>query len=230
MSVFFKNHGLLSVNDRPQWRTIKGGSRAYLEPLTAPFRDRIHCSTPVTAIRRHADHVELHSNDQVWQFDQVVIASHSDQALAMLSDPSPAEQEVLAAIPYQMNDVVLHTDERLLPRRRLAWSSWNYWLRQDRQARAILTYDMNILQRIEAPTTFCVTLNATEEIAPEKIIGRYQYSHPVFSLESVAAAERWAEVNGVNRTWFCGAWWANGFHEDGVVSALRVTEALGVNW
>lgn len=227
---FFKNHGLLSVNDRPQWRTIIGGSSAYLAPLTASFAERIHVNSPVTQIKRHAQGVELTAAGKQWQFDQVVIASHSDQALAMLTDPSPQEQQILSAIPYQSNDVVLHTDSRLLPQRKLAWSSWNYWLRQDKQERAILTYDMNILQRLSAPTTFCVTLNATEEIDPATILGRYQYSHPVFSLASVAAAERWSEINGVNCTWYCGAWWANGFHEDGVVSALRVTDALGVVW
>jgi len=228
---FFKNHGLLSVNNRPQWRVIKGGSKEYLEPLTASFKDNIHTSSPIASVVRDSDGVTITTETGgVHRFDQVVIASHSDQALAMLSDASEAEKSVLGAMPYQENDVVLHTDDSLLPDKRLAWSSWNYWLREADQERAILTYDMNILQSIDAPVTFCVTLNATQEIAPDKILGRYNYSHPVFSLESVAASQRWQEINGVNNTWFCGAYWANGFHEDGVKSALKVTEALGVKW
>lgn len=228
---FFKNHGLLSVNNRPQWHVIQGGSREYLGPLTAGFKDNIHTSSPIASVLRAADGVTITTKSgEVHQFDQVVIASHSDQALAMLTDASEAEKSVLGAMPYQENDVVLHTDDSLLPDKRLAWSSWNYWLRKADQEQAVLTYDMNILQSIDAPVTFCVTLNATKEIAQEKILGQYNYSHPVFSLESVAATERWDEINGVNNTWFCGAYWANGFHEDGVKSALRVTEAIGVSW
>ncbi len=194
---FFKNHGLLSVNNRPQWRVIKGGSNQYLAPLTAGFKDRIRVNCAVQTITRHADGVALVLADGSTEtFDQVVIATHSDQALAMLSDVTAAEQSVLAAIPYQENDVVLHTDDSVLPEKKLAWSSWNYWLRSEQQEQAILTYDMNILQGIDAPVTFCVTLNATEEIDPAKILGRYSYSHPVFSLASVAAAERWQDING----------------------------------
>ncbi len=228
---FFKNHGLLSVSNRPQWRVIRGGSRAYLKPLTQNFSDRIRLSASIASIRRSTEGVTLDMADgSAEQFDQVVLACHSDQALALLADPTEAEQSVLAAIPYQENEVVLHTDESLLPRNRLAWSSWNYWLRSEHQSQAILTYDMNILQGIDAPETFCVTLNATEDIAAEKILGRYHYSHPVFSLDSIAAVERWEAVNGVNRTWFCGAYWANGFHEDGVSSGIRVAKALGADW
>ena len=228
---FFKNHGLLSVNNRPQWRVIKGGSSAYLEPLTAGFKDRIRVGSTVDSISRDESGVDITlANGNVERFDQVIVASHSDQALSMLGDATAAEKEVLGAIPYQQNDVVLHTDDTILPNKKLAWSSWNYWLRSERQEQAILTYDMNILQGIDAPVTFCVTLNATESIDKSKILGRYNYSHPVFSLESVAAAERWSDINGVNRTWFCGAYWANGFHEDGASSGIRVAKALGANW
>lgn len=228
---FFKNHGLLSVNNRPQWRVIKGGSGSYLGPLTAGFKEKIRTSTGVSSVRRESDKVQLTTADgQIEIFDQVVFACHSDQALAILNDSNDLEQELLGAIPYQQNDVVLHTDDSLLPEKRLAWSSWNYWLRSDKQEQAILTYDMNILQGIDSPTTFCVTLNATESIDPEKILGRYCYSHPVFSMASVSAAERWQEINGVNNTWFCGAYWANGFHEDGVSSGIRVAKGLGANW
>lgn len=228
---FLKNHGLLSVNDRPQWRVIEGGSKQYLAPLTAGFKHRIRVNTQVKSIRRSEHSVTLTLEDGSESvFDQVIIASHSDQALAMLSDASVAERSVLAAIPYKHNDVVLHTDISVLPARRLAWSSWNYWLRSEQQQQAVLTYNMNILQGIQAPVTFCVTLNASDAIDREKILGRYRYSHPVFSLGSVAAAQRWQEINGVNRTWFCGAYWANGFHEDGVTSGFKVARALGAQW
>lgn len=228
---FFKNHGLLSVNNRPQWRVIEGGSSAYLQPLTEGFRQHIRINTPVQSVRRFDDRVEIALPDgAVEVFDEVIFACHSDQALLLLQDSSAAEQQVLGAIPYQDNDVVLHTDDSVLPEKRLAWSSWNYYLRSDRQEQAILTYDMNILQGIDAPVTFCVTLNATESIDPDKILGRYCYSHPVFSMASVVAAERWQEINGVNRSWFCGAYWANGFHEDGVNSGIRVATALGAHW
>jgi len=224
---FFRNHGLLSVNDRPQWRVIEGGSRAYLEPLSRQFADAIRVNARIASVRRGPAGVDVCLRDgSVEHYDQVVLACHSDQALALLEDASAAEREALGAIPYQVNEVVLHTDEGLLPRRRLAWSSWNYWLRQRYQARAVLTYNMNILQRLDAETTFCVTLNASEAIAAERIIDTFEYSHPVFSLASVDAVKRIETINGNNRTWFAGAWLGNGFHEDGVVSGRRVAEAI----
>ena len=224
---FFKNHGLLSVNNRPQWHVIKGGSRSYLDPLTATFKDAIEVNARISSVRRRPEHVELvMANGRTRQYDQVIFGCHSDQALALLADATRAERDSLSAIPYQSNEVVLHTDTSLLPRKRLAWSSWNYWLRERFQERAVLTYNMNILQGIESETTFCVTLNATEAIAADQIIERFNYSHPGFSLDSVAAAKRIAEFNGLNRTWFAGAYLGNGFHEDGVVSARRVAEAI----
>jgi predicted NAD/FAD-binding protein len=224
---FFRNHGLLSVNDRPQWRVIEGGSRSYLEPLTRRFADSIRLDSRITAVRRRAEGVELVMQDGgAAEFDQVVFACHSDQALELLADPTQAEKSALGAIPYQSNEVVLHTDERLLPRSRRAWSSWNYWLRQRYQARAVLTYNMNILQGIESGTTFCVTLNASEEIDPARIVDTFNYSHPVFSLESVDAVRQIENFNGFNRSWFAGAWLGNGFHEDGVSAGRRVAEAI----
>lgn len=223
---FFRNHGLLSVTNRPQWRTIEGGSREYLGPLCARFAGRIRVDCPVEKVVRLPQggvELVLPRGEQA-RFDQVVIATHSDQALAMLDTPSVAEREVLGAIPYQENDVVLHTDVRLLPRRRKTWSSWNYSLTQG--SRAVVTYNMNILQGIEAPETFCVTLNNAAAINPHKVLGRFRYDHPVFSLPGLAAQARWEEINGVADTWFCGAYWHNGFHEDGVVSALRVANAI----
>ncbi|EAQ97440.2 NAD(P)/FAD-dependent oxidoreductase [Congregibacter litoralis] len=223
---FFKNHGLLSVKNRPQWRVIEGGSREYIAPLCRRFEQRIHTGTAISKIRREASGVTLVlENGTEQRFDQVVIATHSDQALAMLETPSAAEREVLGALPYQSNDVVLHTDKRLLPENRKTWSSWNYRLGVD-ESRAVLTYNMNILQGIQASETFCVTLNDTAAINPHKILGRFTYDHPVFSLEGMAAQERWGDINGKQNTWFCGAYWHNGFHEDGVVSALRVSQAV----
>ncbi|MEP4486114.1 MAG: FAD-dependent oxidoreductase [Halioglobus sp.] len=223
---FFKNHGLLSVKNRPQWRVIEGGSREYLRPLCQRFESRIHTNAEVKEIQRHPAGVDISLTDgRSFSFDQVVIAAHSNQALAMLGDPTTQEQEILGAMPYQSNDVVLHTDTRLLPKNKKTWSSWNYQLGVS-DDRAVVTYNMNILQGIQAPETFCVTLNNTEAINPNLILGRFNYDHPVFSLKGMAAQQRWEEINGVNNTWYCGAYWHNGFHEDGVVSALRVADAL----
>ncbi|MDB6062336.1 MAG: FAD-dependent oxidoreductase [Verrucomicrobiaceae bacterium] len=228
---FFKNHGLLSVNNHPQWRVLRGGSRSYLKPLTKNFREHIRTSTPVAKIARTDAGVLISSTrcgDEL--FDQVVIATHSDQALALLADASGDEAQILGAIPYKNNDVILHTDASVLPRSKRAWASWNYHLTADSQPQAVLTYAMNILQGLDAPTTFCVTLNNTDAIDPQKILRRFVYAHPVFTAQGVNAQQRWSEINGVNRTWFCGAYWRNGFHEDGVVSALRVCTALGETW
>ncbi|WP_095099887.1 NAD(P)/FAD-dependent oxidoreductase [Pseudomonas sp. Irchel 3A5] len=224
---FFKNHGLLSVSNRPQWCVIEGGSSRYIEPLTASFAERIRLSCPVNRVERDAEGVTIHSAAGSERFDKVVFACHSDQALKMLAQPSAAEQEILGALPYAENDVVLHTDIRLLPKRPLAWASWNYRLGGGKQQLAAVTYDMNILQGIDSDTTFCVSLNQTDAIDPNKILARYTYAHPQYSLAGVDAQARWPELAGINHTWFCGAYWANGFHEDGVVSGLRVASALG---
>ncbi|WLG29314.1 NAD(P)/FAD-dependent oxidoreductase [Pseudomonas lurida] len=224
---FFKNHGLLSVNKRPQWCVIEGGSSSYIEPLTRSFRERIRLDCPVHLVERDAEGVVVHSAAGTEAFDKVVFACHSDQALALLGDPSQAEQEILGALPYADNDVVLHTDTRLLPERKLAWASWNYRLTANRQTQAAVTYDMNILQGIDSATTFCVSLNQTQMINPLKILARYTYAHPQYSLAAVAAQARRDEISGVRNTYYCGAYWANGFHEDGVVSALHVAQAFG---
>jgi predicted NAD/FAD-binding protein len=222
---FFKNHGLLSVTNRPQWRVIEGGSREYLTPLTAGFADNIHCNAGIATIERGASGATIVFEDGTRQaFDHVVMACHSDQALALLDQPTLVERDVLEAMPYQSNDVVLHTDIRLLPRSRLAWSSWNYRLTGTDQPAAV-PYNMNILQGLDAPETLCVTLNSTAAINPVKILARFSYDHPVFSLSGVRAQERWQEIND-SHTWYCGAYWHNGFHEDGVTSARRVAQAI----
>ena len=224
---FFKNHGLLSVNDRPQWKVIQGGSKSYLEPLTKNFKHDIKTNSDIKSVSRSKSNVLITLQDGSQQvFDEVIFACHSDQAIALLKDIKPVEREVLGTMLYQDNEVVLHTDETVLPLRKNAWSSWNYWLRKDVQERAVLTYNMNILQGINSDTTFCVTLNASDAIAPKSIIARFNYSHPVFTSESVKSSERWSDVNGIDRTWFAGAYWGNGFHEDGVVSGKRVANAI----
>lgn len=224
---FFKNHGLLSVNNRPQWCVIEGGSSRYIEPLTAPFRQHIRLDCPVQRVERDELGVIIHSAAGSERFDKVVFACHSDQALQLLASPSQAEREILQALPYADNDVVLHTDTRLLPRRRLAWASWNYRLDTSGEKAAAVTYDMNILQGLKSDTTFCVSLNQTAAIDPTQILARFTYAHPQYSLDAVAAQGRWNELQGAQHSFYCGAYWANGFHEDGVVSALRVAQAFG---
>nr|WP_229837784.1 FAD-dependent oxidoreductase [Cellvibrio zantedeschiae] len=226
---FFKNHGLLNITNRPQWRVIKGGSFAYIDPLTKSFKDKIKLNSPVTRAIRNKASVSIICNGESNEFDEVVFACHSDQALAILTDASDDERTLLGNIHYQKNSVVLHTDTRLLPQRKTTWSSWNYLLQRNNSLPPILTYSMNILQGIKSATEFCVTLNADDKIDPQKILGKYEYSHPVFSQEAMEAQAAWPLINAVNRTWFCGAYWFNGFHEDGVKSALRVVKALGVD-
>ncbi|MHC8340961.1 NAD(P)/FAD-dependent oxidoreductase [Pseudomonas sp. HLT2-19-2] len=224
---FFKNHGLLSVSNRPQWCVIEGGSSAYIAPLTETFKDKIRLNCPVTRVDRDEDGVVIHSAAGSERFDKVVFACHSDQALKLLAKPSAAEQSILGALPYADNEVVLHTDTRLLPVRKLAWASWNYRLDGPGHTLAAVTYDMNILQGIQSDTTFCVSLNQSAGISPNKVLAKFIYAHPQYSLAAVAAQARWDELDGAQHTWFCGAYWANGFHEDGVVSALRVARSLG---
>ena len=220
---FFHNHGMLSVDKRPQWRAIRGGSARYVEKLTAPFRQRIHLNCPVESVRRLPDGILIKPRGtDTERYDQVFFTCHSDQALALLADASPLEKSILGAIPYQENEAVLHTDTTLLPRTRRAWAAWNYHVIEGTDAaRAILTYNMNILQTLKSRHTFCVTLNRTAHIAPRKIIKSITYHHPLYTSAGVAAQARQSEINGVNRSYFCGAYWRFGFHEDGVVSALN---------
>ena len=225
---FFHNHGLLSVNERPAWRVIKGGSRNYVEKLVAGHRDRIRLNTGVEWIRRHPEYIEVKAKGcEVETYDRVFLACHSDQALALLADPTPQERNVLGAIAYQQNEAVLHTDASLMPRRKRAWAAWNYHIPDgpaDPEGKVTLTYNMNILQGLKAPVEFCVTLNQTHAIDPEKIIQVINYTHPVFTERAVAAQQHHRQVNGARRTYFCGAYWRYGFHEDGVVSALTAVD------
>jgi predicted NAD/FAD-binding protein len=224
---FFANHGFLSVDDRPTWRVIRGGSREYVKRLTARYDSRIQRNTPVASIQRQPNRVMVRlKNGTVEHFDQVFIACHSDQALKLLSDPSHEEREILGAIPYQANEALLHTDSSLMPHRPLAWAAWNYHLAQDRCERVTVTYNMNILQSLTAPVQFLLTLNRGGDVDPRTVLGRYVYHHPVYTAGAVAAQARCREINGVRRTYYCGAYWGFGFHEDGVKSALAAVEAF----
>jgi predicted NAD/FAD-binding protein len=225
---FFLNHGLLSVRDQPQWRVVAGGSSRYVDRLVAPLRGRIRLASPVRRVRRKHAVVEIVSDGRAPEtFDQVVLATHSDQALRLLDDASAAEKRILGAIAYQRNDVLLHTDTRVLPRSRAAWSAWNY--RIPAQAGPVaVTYDMNLLQGLDGPETFCVTLNDDGFVDPSKIVQRLSYDHPVFTREAVAAQACWGEISGRRSTHYAGAYWGYGFHEDGVKSALAVAARFGV--
>jgi len=228
---FFANHGLLNAFQRPQWRVIQGGSHRYMEKLTAPYRDRIRLATPVASVDRIGNEVSVRTAKGDRElYDHVILATHSDVSLGLLGEATPAEREILGALPYQRNEVVLHTDSSLLPREKRAWTSWNYYLPEAEKGLPSLTYNMNILQGIDAPLTFCVTLNQSEAIDPQKIIRRFSYDHPFFSLEGLAAQQRHAEISGVGGIHYCGAYWGYGFHEDGVNSALAVARYFGKGW
>jgi predicted NAD/FAD-binding protein len=225
---FLENHGLLSLGDRPAWRVVRGGSRRYVEALIRPFRDRIRLRTPVRALRRDAAGVEVvTAGGQRARFDEVIVAAHSDQALAMLAEPTAAEREVLGAIPYQANRALLHTDESVLPRRKRARASWNFHRPVDGNGHLTVTYDMCRLQSLDARPRFCVSLNMDERIDARRVMRSFDFAHPLFTPAAVAAQERHAEISGADRIHYCGAYWRNGFHEDGVVSALEVGRRLG---
>ena len=218
---FFHHHGMLTVNDRPQWRTVTGGSASYVNALTEPFKHKIKLNTPIESVRRLKTSVRIKPlfGDEE-KFDYVFFACHSDQALKMLSDSSEAEVDILSAIPYQENSVYLHHDSSLMPKRKLAWAAWNYHVTEQPTDRVAVTYNMNILQNLQSTEPLLVTLNHTNLINPAKVIKRLKYMHPIYTLAGAAAQARHAEISGVNRTGFAGAYWRNGFHEDGVVSAL----------
>ena len=229
---FFDNHGLLQIKNRPTWWVIKDGSKEYVKRLVSSFEEKIRLTSPVFSITRKNKKIEIkirNDKDHIETFDAVVIATHSDQALKLLSDKTSLEIEILNALPYQKNEALLHTDYTVLPKNKLAWASWNYNLDQDSEEPVALTYNMNILQSLDATETFCVTLNSNGLINPSKVIKKLKYDHPLFTVEGIAAQKRKHEISGVNNTYFCGAYWRNGFHEDGVISALDVAEQFGIS-
>lgn len=227
---FMANHQMLQTGGRPEWRVVRGGSATYVRAMRRYWQvtERMNC--PVKAIRRHQGGAIVTSDDGGERFDQVVLACHSDQALALLADASERERAILGAIPYQSNEVTLHTDAAVLPRRRKAWAAWNTFVPRDTGTPCTVSYCMNLLQGIDSPLPLVVTLNRSEDIDPARVLRRMQYHHPVYQAASVAAQSRKAEIQGVNRTWFAGAYWGWGFHEDGVRSAVEVASALGVRW
>jgi predicted NAD/FAD-binding protein len=229
LAEFFDNHGMLALRGRPRWRTVTGGSERYVQALTYPWRDRLRLAAPVRAIERDEAGVLITAwGGEGERFDEVVIATHSDQALALLADATDREREILGAMPYQDNEAVLHSDPGMLPRRRRAWASWNYHLLDRPGDRATVTYHMNRLQSLQADRELCVTLNRSDAIDPATVIRTIPYAHPVYTEAGIRAQARREEISGRNRTHYCGAYWGSGFHEDGVVSGLAVAERFGV--
>ncbi|MCG8585926.1 MAG: FAD-dependent oxidoreductase [Pirellulales bacterium] len=230
MVGFFANHGLMQIKDRPQWRTIVGGSRTYVEALLEPIRDRLHLQTPVSHVfRREHDVTVSLGCGTTHVFDQVVFASHADQTLEMLADATDEERDILGAFPYHPNEAVLHTDTRLLPSRRRAWASWNYRIATDRRGAATVTYDLSRLQGIDSPTPLLLTLNDTRSVDSAKVLREFTFYHPGYSQRSIRGQTRFSEINGRHRTHFCGAYWGYGFHEDGVKSALAVAKKFDLD-
>ena len=228
---FFKNHGLLQIFNRPQWFVIKGGSKSYVQKIVEGFREKIFLSRPVTKVERSPSEVRVYCDKEPDPilFDKVIFATHSDQALALLNEPSDNEKAVLEALPYQKNTAIVHTDGSLMPKNKITWSSWNYLLSGDVKRPVTLTYNMNILQSLQAKPDFLVTLNSLNEINPSKIIKKIDYAHPLFTVDGINAQKKKSQISGHNNTYYCGAYWGNGFHEDGVNSALEVCKAFGVS-
>ena len=222
---FFKNHGMLNLNDRPQWRTITGGSCQYVNKMIASLAKNIRLGHKVSSVERLNDRVTVDGDS----YDHVVFACHSDQAIEALSDPSVYEKDILSKISYQKNEIIMHTDTSIMPAREDLWAAWNYHSQGNDDSPVAMTYNMNILQDLDIKETICITLNSLNLINPDLILGRHIYSHPQFTTESMKAQERWMEISGGNRTHFCGAYWGNGFHEDGVNSALRIANFFGIH-
>ena len=218
---FFNNHGMLNINDRPQWLTVTNGSKEYVEKLTASIKKNIRLNCPVKAVKRNKDSVEITSSNGNEIFDYIFFACHSDEALKLISDPSTEEKEVLSSIPYSKNEVTLHTDESIMPKNKLTWAAWNYNIDSTDDMPIALTYNMNILQNLKTQKTILVTLNDNGNIDPEKVLKKINYTHPLFSLRSVEAQKSYGIISGVNRTGYAGAYWGNGFHEDGISSAYN---------
>ena len=227
---FMANHRMLQVQGRPGWRVVTGGSSAYIDALQSNWQATVRLGTAVHSITRNADAVVLASSAGEETFDQIVLACHADQSLALLADASEEEASVLGAMRFQDNDTVLHTDARMLPRRRAAWAAWNAYVPAEPEAHCTVSYCMNLLQSIDSPEPFIVTLNRSKDIDPGKILARMNYRHPVYDHASVAAQGRRDDINGVRRTWFAGAYWGFGFHEDGLRSGVDVARALGASW
>ena len=226
---FFYNHGMLEIINRPKWWVIKDGSSAYIKKIIKGFESKINLSSPIRTVSRLDNGIEIETanSKKPLMFDAVVFATHSDQALGMLKDPTEKEKDILSSIPYQKNEVLLHTDSSVLPKRKLAWASWNYQLDSNPGSPVVLTYNMNILQGLDCDETFCVTLNDHQSVDKSKVLKKITYHHPLFTVKGIEAQKRKLEISGVNNTYYCGAYWHNGFHEDGVASAIEVCKHFG---
>ena len=226
---FFYNHGMLEIINRPKWWVIKDGSSAYIKKIIKGFESKINLSSPIRTVSRLDNGIEIETanSKKPLMFDAVVFATHSDQALGMLKDPTEKEKDILSSIPYQKNEVLLHTDSSVLPKRKLAWASWNYQLDSNPESPVVLTYNMNILQSLDCDETFCVTLNDHQSVDKSKVLKKITYHHPLFTIKGIEAQKRKLEISGVNNTYYCGAYWHNGFHEDGVASAIEVCKHFG---
>ncbi|HBN75579.1 MAG TPA: FAD-dependent oxidoreductase, partial [Planctomycetaceae bacterium] len=207
VAEFYQNHGLIQVSNRPMWRVIRGGSYRYVEKLSAAFMDRIRLKTPVQSVVRNPDHLLVTTSEGVEKYDHVILACHSDTALKLVQEPDEIEREILSDLPYTANTAVLHTDISILPKRRKNWASWNYALYPDYDDVPTLTYNMNILQSLNVEETYCVTLNSSDKIDPDRILGTYQYDHPVFTTKRERAQKRHGEMIGRNGLSYCGAYW-----------------------
>ncbi len=228
--AFLDHHGLLGVGDRPQWRSVAGGSRTYVDALAARFDGEIRLGCPVRSVETTATGVEVTTTAGREMFDRIVLAVHSDQALRMLAHPTDAQRSILGAVRYQPNRATLHTDVSVLSPQRRAWSAWNYERRSGDQRRATLTYDMTALQHLPGRDRYLVSLNSDDAIDPATVITSFDYAHPVFDRPAIAAQRRFEEIDGVGGIHYCGAWWGYGFHEDGIASGLRACERIGVRW
>ena len=226
---FFYNHGMLEIINRPKWWVIKDGSSAYIKKIIKGFESKINLSSPIRTVSRLDNGIEIETanSKKPLMFDAVVFVTHSDQALGMLKDPTEKEKDILSSIPYQKNEVLLHTDSSVLPKRKLAWASWNYQLDSNPESPVVLTYNMNILQSLDCDETFCVTLNDHQSVDKSKVLKKITYHHPLFTVKGIEAQKRKLEISGVNNTYYCGAYWHNGFHEDGVASAIEVCKHFG---
>lgn len=227
---FMHNHHMLQVNERPEWRVVQGGSSSYIRALEKKWKLNVRLNAGVQSVSRSGNQAHIKTADGEDSFDQVVFACHSDQALALLSDANPHEREILGDLPYQQNETVLHTDASMLPKNKKAWAAWNAYIPALKTDACTVSYCMNILQSVQSPEPFVVTLNRTADIAPDKIIAKMRYQHPLYTHASVKAKTRRHEINGKNNTWFAGAYWGFGFHEDGLRSGVDVARALGVIW
>lgn len=230
LTRFFSNHGMLGINTHPKWKTIRGGSQTYVEPLTVPYRERIQLEARISSISRSATGIKLKFVDRPpMAFDKVVFACNCDRVLPLLEAPKDAERNILSHFTTSRNEACLHTDSRLLPRRPEARASWNYNLHLNNGHAATVTYHMNRLQSLPTPEDYCVTLNENGTVNPAKVIRRMTYFHPLFTAQAIRAQSRWEEISGQNHTHFAGAYWFYGFHEDGLNSAQRVARALSVS-